>query len=359
MQVTHPKTIDRYYQALVEKNPSFTGVFFAAVKTTSVFCIATCRARKPLKQNVDFYKDFKAALHAGYRPCKICKPTENANEAPLEVQTAIARIQSSPKKRVSDGELLQAGLNPERIRRWFQKQYGMTFQCYQRMYRINTAMLELGKGSNSLETAYELGYESLSGFAYTYKKITGHSPGEGKYSAILINRFTTPLGPMFACATAKGLCLLEFVDRRMLETEFRDLQRRLQCPIVTGENAHIAQAKNEIAEYFRGQRQHFSVALDMPGSEFQQQVWQGLCSIPFGETRSYQQQAEALGRKQAVRAVANANGHNRISIIVPCHRVIGKNGNLTGYGGGLERKRWLLEHEKQYECSIIPSGKNH
>ncbi|PTX62073.1 O-6-methylguanine DNA methyltransferase [Kordia periserrulae] len=151
---------------------------------------------------------------------------------------------------------------------------------------------------------------------------------------------------MFICATEHGVCLLEFVDRRMLETEFKDLQKRLQAVIIFGENAHITQAKKEIEAYFEGTRKKFEVQLETPGTDFQQQVWSCLRQIPYGVTTSYQQQAENIGNLKAVRAVASANGYNRIAIIIPCHRVIGKNGQMTGYGGGIERKKWLINHER-------------
>ena len=165
---------------------------------------------------------------------------------------------------------------------------------------------------------------------------------------LLLHRFTTPLGPMFVCASERGVCLLEFVDRRMLETEFRDLQRLFNAPILAGENDHTRQAEREIGEYFAGSRLVFNVALDTPGSDFQQSVWRMLQTIPYGQTASYGEQAAKLGKPQAVRAVASANGANRVAIIIPCHRVIGKDGSLTGYGGGLARKQWLLEHERRY-----------
>mgnify|MGYP001801624531 CR=1 FL=1 len=150
---------------------------------------------------------------------------------------------------------------------------------------------------------------------------------------------------MFVCASDIGVCLLEFVDRKMLETEFKDLQRLLKAKVIAGENSHIAQARQELAEYFSGSRKTFSVALDTPGTNFQRKVWKSLQHIPYGTTSTYQQQALSMDKASAIRAVASANGNNRVSIIVPCHRVIGKNGDLLGYGGGLERKRWLLEHE--------------
>ncbi len=349
MQITDNEKIETYYQALVNREASYTGIFYVGVKTTSIFCIATCRARKPKKENVTFYSEYKDALDAGFRPCKICKPTENANEAPWQVTQAIAMVKTNPKEKVTDYQLKQNDIAPELVRRWFNKHYGLTFQTFQRMYRINNAMIELKAGKTATETAFDSGYDSLSGFGYTFKKLTGKSPTKTDSSnTILISRLTTPIGPMFVCATKIGICLLEFVDRRMLETEFRDLQKRLNANIVAGENAHIVQVKQEVAEYFAGTRQQFSVALDTPGTDFQQSVWLGLNQIAYGETSSYQAQAEALGNVKAVRAVANANGFNRIAIIVPCHRVIGKNGELMGYGGGVHRKRWLIEHEQKY-----------
>ncbi|MRM83098.1 bifunctional transcriptional activator/DNA repair enzyme AdaA [Riemerella anatipestifer] len=348
MRITENKAIDTYYRALLERNPSFVGIFFVGVKTTSVFCIATCRARKPKKENVEFFTTFKDALDNGYRPCKVCKPTENANEAPEQVQTAIQLVKENPKSKITDYQLRQMNISPEIVRRWFNKNYGMTFQSYQRMYRINVAFQELKHGKNTTETAFDSGYESLSGFGYTFKKIMGDSPTNSTTkNVILISRFTTPLGPMFVCATENGVCLLEFVDRRMLETEFKDLQKRLNANIIAGENEHIKQAKKEIAEYFKGTRKTFEVELETPGTDFQNLVWNYLQKIEYGKTLTYQQQAENINKPKAIRAVASANGFNRISIIIPCHRVIGKDGKLIGYGGGLERKKWLLEHEQK------------
>lgn len=346
MHITDTQQIQTYYKALLERKRDYVGIFYAGVKTTSIFCIATCRARKPKPQNVQFYRTFKAAMDDGFRPCKICKPTENAHQAPEAVAKALQMIKAQPKEKVKDYHLRQAGISPEQVRRWFKQHYGMTFQAYQRMYRINHAFQELKTGKRTTETAFEHGYESLSGFGYTYKKLVGKSPQNSlDQGMILISRLTTPIGPMFACATEKGICLLEFVDRRMLETEFKELQQRLKAPIIMGENEHLRQVKKELTAYFKGVLKDFTVPLDTPGTEFQQSVWESLKSIPYGTTTSYQAQARSIAKEKAVRAVASANGHNRVAIIIPCHRVIGKNGNLTGYGGGLERKAWLLRHE--------------
>ncbi|WP_367279640.1 bifunctional transcriptional activator/DNA repair enzyme AdaA [Ulvibacterium sp.] len=305
---------------MLDRNPQYIGVFFVGVKTTSVFCIATCRARKPKKENVEFYSSFKEALVNGFRPCKVCKPTENASQAPSNAVMAIEMVKKNPKKKISDKILRKNGLNPYAIRRWFKKNYGMTFQAYQRMYRINNAFKELKDGNSPTSTAFDSGYESLSGFGYTYKKLIGKSPiNSNERNIILIDRITTPLGPMFVCATVNGICLLEFTDRKMLETEFSDLQRRLNAVILSGENEHTKQLKKELEEYFQGKRKNFNVLLDTPGTSFQKGVWEILGEIPFGQTSTYQKQAIKLKNKNAVRAVARANGMNRVSIIIPCH----------------------------------------
>ncbi|WP_271767259.1 bifunctional transcriptional activator/DNA repair enzyme AdaA [Aquimarina algiphila] len=349
MLITEKKKIDIFYKALLSREQSFVGIFYVGVKTTLVFCIATCRARKPKRENVEFYTTFKEALDHGYRPCKICKPTENTSKAPQQVEVAIKMVKNNPKEKVTDFVLRQHQISPEIVRRWFNKNYGMTFHAYQRMYRINNASQELKNGKNTTATAFDTGYESLSGFGYTFKKLLGDSPQKSmNKNIILIDRLTTPLGPMFICATDKGVCLLEFVDRKMLETEFKDLQKRLDAKIILGENKHIKQAKNEITQYFDGSRKCFEVQLHTPGTSFQNLVWDTLKHIPYGETVTYQQQANKIDHPKAIRAVALANGFNKISILIPCHRVIGKDGKLMGYGGGIERKQWLINHELEH-----------
>ena len=161
-------------------------------------------------------------------------------------------------------------------------------------------------------------------------------------------KIETPLGEMIAGATDAGVCLLEFSDRRMLPTEYKVLTKLLKTTLGDGDNKHLKALRKQLNEYFDGRRKEFTIPLVTPGSEFQQSVWNELLNIPFGSTRSYQEQAMLLNRPDSVRAVANANGMNRISIIIPCHRVIGSDGRLTGYGGGLRRKKWLLDHEKRY-----------
>ncbi len=345
--ISNPAKQEEYYQALVERSSQYAGIFYAGVKTTGIFCISTCRARKPKKENVIFFSTARQALQYGFRPCRVCRPTENAGSPPEEIRHLLSIITDNPGTKLRDQDIRKLGYAPERIRRWFKTNMDITFQGYQRMIRLNTAYEELRQGESVTHSALEAGYESLSGFGYAYRNTFQNNPSEAENMNILfLERFTTPLGPMYACAGDAGLSLLEFTDRRMLESEFADLSKRLKARIIQSTHPILDQTRSELEEYFDGKRTEFTVPLNAPGTPFQQDVWSVLQNIPYGGTRSYKEQALALGKPNAVRAVARANGMNRIAIIIPCHRVIGSNGELTGYAGGLPRKRWLLDHEQ-------------
>ena len=222
----------------------------------------------------------------------------------------------------------------------------MSFHAYQRMHRINSAFKNIQQGTSVTSAAFDSGFESLSGFADSYKKIFGFSPKKGKVQRVIdLKRIETPLGTMIACAVREGVCLLEFSDRKMLETEFKLLSKAMNATIVQGNNEHFPVLEEQLAAYFDGGRRCFTIPLVTPGSDFQNLVWTALRGIPYGQTQTYRQQAATIARPDAIRAVANANGMNKISILIPCHRVIGTDGTLTGYGGGLWRKQWLLEME--------------
>lgn len=341
---------DIFYKALVEKDSSFEGTFIAGIKTTGIFCRPTCTARKPKKENVEFFESTKEAILKGYRACKICHPMEKLGVAPDYVQNVLERLEKEPTTKIKDYDLVKMGIDPATIRRWFQKNHNLTFHAYQRMYRINNAFKKYQSGQTITDIAFDSGYESLSGFNDTFKSIIGVSPQNSKTKQVInLTRIETDLGTMVACATDKGICLLEFSDRKMLETEFKQLMKTLKAPIVQGENQFFKPLKIELDSYFKGMLKEFDVPLDLVGTDFQKQVWNVLLQIPYGITSSYAEQADRLGKPSAVRAVANANGMNKISIIVPCHRVIGSDGSLTGYGGGLWRKKKLLDLEQNFK----------
>jgi len=341
------------YKALVDKDVSFEGTFIAAVKTTGIFCRPTCTARKPKEENVEFFSTTKEAILRGYRPCKVCNPLEKLGETPVYIKELLNDLNTNPSLKFKDWDLIQRGIEPEKLRRWFLKNHGITFHAYQRMFRINSAFNKIQNGESVTSVAFDAGYESLSGFNDSFKTIFGVSPSNSKEQKVInLMRLETPLGTMYAGAVEQGICLLEFTDRKMLETELKSLSKLLNARIIQGANKHFNLLSDQLGEYFEGKRKEFSVPLFTPGSEFQQTVWKELQNIPYGSTRSYKQQAQALKRPEAIRAVANANGMNRISILIPCHRVIGEDGNLTGYGGGIWRKKWLLDMEKRTTQSI-------
>ena len=225
------------YKAILEKDTSFEGVFFTAVKTTGIFCRPSCTARKPKLENVEFLKTSKECILKGYRACKVCHPLKTINHTPIEFQQIIDELSKNPALKFKDYDLRQKGIEPSQIRRWFLKNHGITFQAYQRMFRINSAFKKIQNGESVTHTAYDSGFESLSGFGESFKSIFGVSPKNGKLQRIIdLKRIETPLGTMLACATEEGICLLEFTDRKMLETELKSIAKLLNASIIQGSN---------------------------------------------------------------------------------------------------------------------------
>jgi AraC family transcriptional regulator of adaptative response/methylated-DNA-[protein]-cysteine methyltransferase len=328
---------------------AFEGIFVVGVKTTGIFCRPTCPARMPKRENVEFYGSAQEALAHGYRPCKVCKPMEYKGAPPDWLKPLWDEIHTAPGVVIKDHHLRDRGLEPSRVRYWFKKQTGMTFQGYLRALRVGQAFGRIKNGGKVADIAFESGYQSLSGFTDSFKKVVAFPPSKSESNPLIpTRRILTPLGPMLAGASVDGICLLEFVDRRMLETQLARLGKLLKARVVPGSHPHLDRLEKQLEEYFAGQRREFDLPLDLPGTPFQVRVWAELQAIPYGTTRSYKEQAEAVGDPKAVRAVAKANGDNRIAIIIPCHRVVGCNGELVGYGGGLWRKQFLLNHESNH-----------
>lgn len=335
------------YRAVLERDTRYEGIFVLGVRTTGIFCRPGCPARTPLRRNVEFFPTPREALAHGYRPCLRCRPMAPRGETPAGVKALLEALDRDPALRLRDRDLRARGLDPVAVRRWFHRHHGMTFHAYQRARRLAVALDHLSRGAPVTHAAFDSGYDSVSGFQDAIKNLTGRSPARSRDATMVhLSQVTTPLGPMLLGATQEAVCLLEFTDRRMMETQLKRLERRLACVFVPGGNAVSRGLEEELAHYFAGGLQVFTTPLLTPGTPFQQAVWSGLRDIPYGETRSYGEQARALGSPAAVRAVARANGDNRIAIVIPCHRVVGSDGSLTGYGGGLERKRFLLELER-------------
>ena len=301
-------SVHEMYDALVARDASYEGVFIACVKTTGVFCRPTCTARKPKASNVEYVATPAGAVRRGYRACKVCRPLD---EHPRWVTPLL-----TPSRRLTDDSLRSMGIEPSRARRYFKRKFGVTYHAYQRAWRVGN----VDRNNGIAAAAYDAGFESESGFRDALGKLD---------VALLCQRIETPLGPMVAEASASGITRLDFREHFG----------------VPGSNEHLEQLASELQEYFAGERQRFSVALDVRGTPFQQRVWKQLLEIPFGVTTNYGAVADAIGRPGASRAVGTANALNRIWIVIPCHRVVRADGSLSGYAGGVWRKRRLLELE--------------
>jgi AraC family transcriptional regulator of adaptative response/methylated-DNA-[protein]-cysteine methyltransferase len=213
---------------------------------------------------------------------------------------------------------------------------------------MGLAMQQISNGTTVIDAQIEAGYESGSGFREAFTRIIGVAPRRaGETPALSVSWLDTPLGTLVAVADEQALVLLEFADRPILERQIGQLRRHTAAAIVPGCNDPIRSLQSELEGYFAGDLHTFETPLRLLGTPFQRRVWETLLCVGYGETRSYSDLAMEIGRPSAVRAAAAANGANPIAIVVPCHRVIGKRGGLTGYGGGLARKRWLLQHESQ------------
>lgn len=340
-----PKT--EMWAAVLRRDASLGGLFVFAVRTTGVFCRPGCPARSPRPEHVEFFADNAAALAKGFRPCKRCRPMDRPGAVPAWLQPLFARLEAQPGQRLPDTELRSLGCDPVRVRRWFQRHRGMTFQAWQRQRRLGTALGQLQAGADPLAAGLAAGYASSSGFREAFAHLFGSPPGAARRDGtrLLARQLHTPLGVMLAAASETRLYLLDFAAEGRIEQQVAGLRRHLGLMLVPGDNPVLDACANQLGEYFAGTRQGFDLPLSIHGSAFQERAWQTLQEIPFGTTWSYAQQALRMDAPRAVRAVGRANGANRLAILIPCHRVIGSDGALRGYGGELWRKQALLDHE--------------
>ncbi len=333
-------------QAYLHSDAAFNGLFFLGVRTTGIFCRPTCPARKPLPKNVEYFPSANAALFAGYRPCKRCRPLD-LDEQPAWVSELLAAVDREPSARLREGSLRSRGIDPATARRYFQRHYGMTFHAFARARRLGGAFSRIREGEAIDDAVFDSGFDSHSGFRDAFSRTFGIPPGGSRQGeCVFLAWIRTPLGPMVAGATSAGICLLEFTDRRMLEAQLATVKKLFGMPLVPGTTPHLDILQVEVSAYFAGTLKQFSVPIAAPGTAFQRRVWEELRRTPHGTTRSYEDMAAAIGAPRAVRAVGRANGLNRIAIVIPCHRVVGKDGQLCGYGGGLWRKKFLLDLER-------------
>lgn len=339
---------DTLYSALIARDARFEGRVWVGVSSTGIFCRLTCPARKPKRENCTFYASIGEALGAGFRACKRCHPTGPAADADANVRQLLAELERDPVRIWREADVAALGLDPSTVRRAFKRHFGLTFLEMARLARLR-AGAEALKDGPVIEAQLDAGYGSSSAFRAAFAEWMGLPPGAFRQRAMLrADWIATPLGPMVAVASAHALHLLEFPERRALPKELKTLHAQAKGDLGFGRFAPIDQIERELEHFMQGRSAQFTTPLAPHGTPFSKAVWQALQQIPAGQTRSYAALAREMGRPTATRAVARANGANPIAIAIPCHRVIGTDGALTGYGGGLWRKQKLIELERGY-----------
>jgi AraC family transcriptional regulator of adaptative response/methylated-DNA-[protein]-cysteine methyltransferase len=339
---------DVLYDALLARDDAYDGTAFVGVSSTGIFCRLTCPARKPKRENCTFYSHVADCIQAGFRPCKRCHPVTPAAQTDPTITTLLTALDVDPNRRWSEADVNAMGFDPSTVRRSFKRQFGITFLDMARQRRLANGFTTLETGK-VIDAQLDAGFDSPAAFRAAFAKLMGTAPGNFAKDAMLrAAHIPTPLGDMIAVCDKRALHLLEFADRKALPTELARLRKMAKGDIGIGRTDVTAQTTDELDTFFNGQGADFNVPLVMHGTPFTRQVWTALRGIPAGETRSYGAIAHQINAPTASRAVARANGSNQIALIIPCHRVIGADGALTGYGGGLWRKQKLIDLEKAY-----------
>ena len=345
---------DTLYAALLARDPAYDGRAYVCVSSTGVFCRLTCPARKPKTENCTFFASIGECIEQGYRACKRCHPMAPAAEADPTIAALLAALDDRPDFRWSERHIAQMGFDLSTVRRSFKRQFGMTFLEMARQRRLREGFEVLSSGSKVIDAQHSASFDSPSAFRAAFARLLGCAPAELRQGGLLrADWITSPLGDLIAVSSASHLHLLEFVERKALPRELTRLRDFAKGDLGLGRFAPTDQVEAELATFFAGQSANFETPLAFHGSAFTKEVWHALRDIPAGETRTYSELAKSMDRPSATRAVARANGANQIALLVPCHRVLGADGALTGYGGGLWRKQKLIEIERQYQRKTV------
>jgi AraC family transcriptional regulator of adaptative response/methylated-DNA-[protein]-cysteine methyltransferase len=338
---------DDRWSAVLKRDVSADGAFFYGVRTTGVFCRPSCASRLPRRENVDFFDSPDAARAAGYRECKRCQPGGLPRELEI-VNRACAALDADPHQRLTLAQLSEAvHVSPFHLQRLFKRVVGVSPRQYQAAQRGAALRDALQRGTDVTRATVDAGFGSPSRMYDTAAAELGMAPSEyrRKGAGLRVHYASAPtsLGRVLVATTDKGICKIAFGDDEALLVD--DLRNEFASAELIADSSRIAPFIEQIDAYLRGKRERFDLPLDIAATAFQQRVWEALRRIPYGETRSYTQIAEAVGSPRAVRAVANACASNPVALAIPCHRVVQKGGALAGYRWGAARKAVLLDTE--------------
>jgi AraC family transcriptional regulator of adaptative response/methylated-DNA-[protein]-cysteine methyltransferase len=339
------------WAAVVARDPAFDGRFVIAVETTGIYCRPSCPSRRPNRANVRFYDTAEEAERAGFRPCKRCKPTEPSlvQRYAEKVREACRVIETAEVEPKLDDLAEAAGLSPYHFHRIFKSVLGVTPKAYATAHRHKRMREELGRSATVTQAVYDAGFNSNGRFYANSSEVLGMTPSQfrsgGSNAEIKYAIGTCSLGSILVAASHKGVCAIFFGDDA--EGLVGDLRKQFPRARLIGGDAAFEKLASKVIRFVEDPRIGLDLPLDIRGTAFQHRVWEALRRIPVGSTASYAEIAKAIGAPKSTRAVARACATNRIAVAIPCHRVVGSDGSLTGYRGGVERKRALLAREKK------------
>lgn len=348
---------ENYWQAVLERDRSSDGEFVYAVRSTGIYCRPSCPSRRPGRAQVLFFGLPEAAEEAGFRPCLRCRPrsTDLPEHLVEPVRKASRYIEANLDRPVTLADLsAEVNLSPYHLQRTFKRVMGVTPRQYAEARRLDRFKTQLKEGDSVTEALYDAGYSSSSRLYERAPAQLGMTPSAyrrgGAGMTIGYTIVDSTLGRLLVAATHKGICSVCLGDSdTYLETTLRE---EYPAADIHRDGDDMRGWVHALLRHLEGAEPRLELPVDVKGTAFQWRVWEALKAIPYGTTRSYGQVAQALGEPTAARAVARACATNPVAIVVPCHRVVGQNGKLTGYRWGVERKRRLLEQE----AAVAQSG---
>lgn len=345
---------DEMWEAVRDCDASCDGKFFYGVKTTGIYCRPSCKSKLARRENVVFFRTREEAETAGFRPCKRCRPDLLQYDPALELSERTKELLDqhfSDRLRLGR-DMKGMGVSRKHLTQVFKQKYDLTPSEYLIRVRIAAARQLLQDGSEIPDAAGMAGYENLSEFYDHFRRQTGMTPA--RYRQIFAddisrNVLDTPIGPLRIIASQDAVLCVEQAGRENSDAGAQADQIPVDRVISDDSPGELVKdCEAQLTEYFSGERRDFDLPVSPEGTDFQKNVWSHLREIPYGETRTYGELAAMAGNKKASRAVGMANHCNPILIVIPCHRVIGANGSLTGYAAGIEAKKFLLTMEKRY-----------
>jgi AraC family transcriptional regulator, regulatory protein of adaptative response / methylated-DNA-[protein]-cysteine methyltransferase len=359
-------TDEQYWSAVQDRSRAADGAFVYAVRTTHVYCRPSCQSRRPLRGNVEFFVMPEAAEHAGYRACRRCRPRDLAAADPTieRVRRACRLIERTLDEGESGAPGLtalaeQVGSSPFHLQRLFKRHLGISPRDYADAWRLGRVKRMLRQGDGVAGALYEAGYGSASRLYERADSQLGMTPATykkgGKGAAIAFTTTASPLGRLLVATTERGVCAVSLGETdAALEA---GLRAEYPAATIAREDGRLGPAVTAILAHIAGGAPDLALPLDLRATGFEWRVWQALRRIPRGRTATYQEVAAAIGQPKAVRAVANACAHNRVALVIPCHRVVRSDGALGGYRWGPERKEKILATEKAPAAAQAAGGK--